>query len=377
MLKIPPLSLYIHIPWCIKKCPYCDFNSHLLKNKIPSKEYVRHLLADLDADLSLIKNRKIVTIFIGGGTPSLLSQEAIRELLDGIRSRLSIFSNAEITIEVNPDAISYQYFENYKKAGINRISLGIQSFNDEKLYNLGRIHNSKEAKKIICFATNCKFHSINLDLMYGLPNQSLKEALYDLNQAIAINPSHLSWYQLMIEPNTLFSLNPPTLPSHDYIWKIFKKGHQLLINSGYFQYEISSYAHLGYQCQHNLNYWRFGDYLGIGCGAHSKLTFINNNIVRIIKTKHPFGFMKGTYIDKKSNVSLKDRSFEFFLNRFRLLEKIPRSDFINYTGLTENIIRSPLNKAFKIGFLKEESKYWLITKKGQMFLDSLLELFLP
>lgn len=376
MLKLPPLSLYIHIPWCVQKCPYCDFNSHALKGEVPHLEYVDHLLADLDADLPLAGGREISTIFIGGGTPSLLSAEAMQALLDGVRSRISVAGNAEITMEANPGTVEAGRFSGYQRAGVNRISIGVQSFSAEKLTRLGRIHGPQEAKRAAQQATGLGLRSVNLDLMHGLPDQSLEEALNDLRQAIALNPPHLSWYQLTIEPNTLFSSRPPVLPDDDALWDIFERGHQLLSAAGYQRYETSAYAKPGYQCQHNLNYWRFGDYLGIGCGAHGKLSFSDGRILRTAKTKHPRGFMQGKYLDKQHEVANADRPFEFFMNRLRLLEAAPRADFVNYTGLTENPIRAPLDEALEQGYLEETPEYWQITEKGKLFLNSLLELFL-
>ncbi|HGK6778741.1 TPA: radical SAM family heme chaperone HemW [Yersinia enterocolitica] len=376
MLKLPPLSLYIHIPWCVQKCPYCDFNSHALKGDVPHQEYVEHLLADLDADVPLVSGREISTIFIGGGTPSLLSAEAMQQLLDGVRARLSLAIDAEITMEANPGAVEADRFSGYQRAGINRISIGVQSFSAQKLTRLGRIHGPDEAKRAAELATSLQLRSFNLDLMHGLPDQSLEEALDDLRQAIALNPPHLSWYQLTIEQNTGFSSRPPTLPDDDALWDIFQQGHQLLSTAGYQQYETSAYAKPGYQCQHNLNYWRFGDYLGIGCGAHGKITFRDGRILRTIKTKHPRGFMQGKYLDKQYEVEAADRPFEFFMNRFRLLEAAPRADFTHLTGLAESTIRPQLDEALAKEYLIETEEYWQITEKGKLFLNSLLELFL-
>ncbi|CNI15757.1 coproporphyrinogen III oxidase [Yersinia frederiksenii] len=376
MLKLPPLSLYIHIPWCVQKCPYCDFNSHALKGDVPHQEYVEHVLADLDADVPLVGDREISTIFIGGGTPSLLSAEAMQQLLDGVRARLSVAVDAEITMEANPGAVEADRFSGYQRAGINRISIGVQSFSAQKLTRLGRIHGPNEAKRAAELTTSLNLRSFNLDLMHGLPDQSLEEALDDLRQAIALNPPHLSWYQLTIEPNTGFSSRPPTLPDDDALWDIFQQGHQLLSAAGYQQYETSAYAKPGYQCQHNLNYWRFGDYLGIGCGAHGKVTFSDGRILRTIKTKHPRGFMQGNYLDKQYEVEAADRPFEFFMNRFRLLEAAPRADFTHFTGLPESTIRPQLDAALAKEYLIETEEYWQITEKGKLFLNSLLELFL-
>ncbi|MFJ5442353.1 radical SAM family heme chaperone HemW [Pectobacterium sp. CHL-2024] len=376
MLKLPPLSLYIHIPWCVQKCPYCDFNSHALKGDVPHQEYVDHLLADLDADLPLASGRELHSIFIGGGTPSLLSAEAMQALLDGVRARIPLTPDAEITMEANPGTVEADRFSGYQRAGINRISIGVQSFDPQKLTRLGRIHGPDEAKRAAHLATGLGLRSFNLDLMHGLPDQSLDEALDDLRQAIALNPPHLSWYQLTIEPNTLFSSRPPTLPDDDALWDIYEQGHALLSSAGYQQYETSAYAKPGYQCQHNLNYWRFGDYLGIGCGAHGKLTFSDGRILRTVKVRHPRGYMQGTYLDKQHDVANDDRPFEFFMNRFRLLEAAPRADFTAYTGLEEHCIRPQLDQALAQGYLTETATHWQITEHGKLFLNSLLELFL-
>ncbi|KGA32481.1 coproporphyrinogen III oxidase [Pectobacterium brasiliense] len=376
MLKLPPLSLYIHIPWCVQKCPYCDFNSHALKGDVPHQEYVDHLLADLDTDLPLASGRELHSIFIGGGTPSLLSAEAMQALLDGVRARIPLTPDAEITMEANPGTVEADRFSGYQRAGINRISIGVQSFDPQKLTRLGRIHGPDEAKRAAHLATGLGLRSFNLDLMHGLPDQSLDEALDDLRQAIALNPPHLSWYQLTIEPNTLFSSRPPTLPDDDALWDIYEQGHALLSAAGYQQYETSAYAKPGYQCQHNLNYWRFGDYLGIGCGAHGKLTFSDGRILRTVKVRHPRGYMQGTYLDKQHDVANDDRPFEFFMNRFRLLEAAPRADFTAYTGLEEHSIRPQLDQALAQGYLTETATHWQITEHGKLFLNSLLELFL-
>jgi len=376
MANLPPLSLYIHIPWCVQKCPYCDFNSHALKGEVPHEEYANHLLADLERDLPLTSGREVATIFIGGGTPSLLSSTAMQQLLDGVRARLPLASGAEITMEANPGTVEADRFSACQQAGINRISIGVQSFSALKLQRLGRIHGPEEAKRAAQLAAGLGLRSFNLDLMHGLPDQSLTEALDDLRQAIALNPPHLSWYQLTIEPNTLFASRPPVLPDDDALWDIFEQGHQLLTAAGYQQYETSAYAKPGYRCEHNLNYWRFGDYLGIGCGAHGKLTQPDGRIVRTVKTRHPRGFMAGNYLDKQHDVADADKPFEFFMNRFRLLEPAPRHEFTRYTGLDEQVIRSALDSALKKGYLTETPEYWQVTEKGKLFLNSLLELFL-
>ncbi|MGJ3350511.1 radical SAM family heme chaperone HemW [Morganella morganii] len=376
MGKLPPLSLYIHIPWCVQKCPYCDFNSHALKGEVPHDDYVAHLLADLDADLPLVAGREIRTIFIGGGTPSLLSAEAMQTLMDGVRARIPVAADAEVTMEANPGTVEADRFSGYQKAGINRISIGVQSFGDDKLIRLGRIHDAGEAKRAARLAATLGLRSFNLDLMHGLPEQHLGEALSDLRQAIELAPPHLSWYQLTIEPNTSFGSRPPVLPDDDLLWDIFSQGHQLLTQAGYVQYETSAYAKPGFQCQHNLNYWRFGDYLGIGCGAHGKISFADGRILRTVKTKHPRGYMAGRYLDQQNEVAAEDRPFEFFMNRFRLLEAMPRCDFTDYTGLPESVVRPQIEAALNAGEISETETHWQITEHGKLFLNTLLERFL-
>ncbi|WKX27120.1 radical SAM family heme chaperone HemW [Tatumella ptyseos] len=374
---LPPLSLYIHIPWCVQKCPYCDFNSHALKGEVPHQEYVEHLLKDLDDSLHLVQGRQLSTIFIGGGTPSLLSSQAMQQLMDGVRERIPLSMGCEVTMEANPGTVEAERFSGYQQAGINRISIGVQSFDAEKLTRLGRIHGPQEAKRAAQLATGLGLRSFNLDLMHGLPDQSIEQALDDLRQAIALNPPHLSWYQLTIEPNTLFASRPPKLPDDDDLWDIFEQGDQLLREAGYEQYETSAYAKPGYRCEHNLNYWRFGDYLGIGCGAHGKITLADGKIMRTVKTRHPKGFLRGEYLDRQFMVADEDKAFEFFMNRFRLLEPCPRQDFTDLTGLAEQQVRPAIDKAIQAGYLQETAEYWQITPKGKLFLNSLLEAFLP
>ncbi|MBG6031848.1 radical SAM family heme chaperone HemW [Proteus hauseri] len=376
MLKLPPLSLYIHIPWCVQKCPYCDFNSHTLKGEVPHQEYVQHLLNDLDADLVHIGSREVQTIFIGGGTPSLLSAESMADLLYGVKERIAVSPNAEITMEANPGTVEAERFSGFQRAGVNRISIGVQSFGDDKLIRLGRIHDAGEAKNAARLAKELGLRSFNLDLMHGLPDQSLSQALSDLQQAIALSPPHLSWYQLTIEPNTQFGSRPPKLPDDDMLWDIFSEGDKLLTAAGYQQYETSAYCKPGFQCEHNLNYWRFGDYLGIGCGAHGKISFEDGRIMRTVKTKHPKGFMEGRYLHQQNFVDNDDRPFEFFMNRFRLLEAFPRQDFSDYTGLSEEAIRHQIDEALALGYISETETHWQITPHGKLFLNSLLELFL-
>ena len=380
MQKFPPLSLYVHSPWCVQKCPYCDFNSHAQKGTIPEQEYVQHLIADLEADLekyqASIQHRSLHSIFIGGGTPSLFSAESIKLLLAEIQRRIPFSENIEITMEANPGTVEAERFKGYVDAGVTRISMGIQSFNDDKLQRLGRIHNAAEAKSAVSLAKVSGVKSFNLDLMHGLPNQTLEEALDDLRQAIKLAPPHLSWYQLTIEPNTMFAYRPPKLPDDDELWDIFEQGHQLLTEAGYQQYETSAYSKPGFQCQHNLNYWRFGDYLAIGCGAYGKLTFSDGKILRFSKTKHPKGYLRGEYLYEEKNVEKNDRAFEFFMNRFRLLEAVPKQEFENYTGLSQSAVKNQIDFAIQQNYIVETPDFWQTTEHGKLFLNELLAIFL-
>ncbi|QNS14876.1 radical SAM family heme chaperone HemW [Mannheimia bovis] len=382
-LILPPLSLYIHIPWCVQKCPYCDFNSHAQKGIIPEQEYIDHLLADLSQDLTAyqaaIGDRKLHSIFIGGGTPSLFSAEGIAYLLKEVEKRIPFEPNIEITLEANPGTAEVERFIGYAQGGVTRISMGIQSFEPEKLLKLGRIHDADEAKQAVKFAQNSAksgLQSFNIDLMHGLPNQSVKQALADLETGISLNPPHLSWYQLTIEPNTMFYYRKPTLPDDDELWDIFEQGHQLLTAAGYEQYETSAYAKKGYQCRHNLNYWRFGDYLAIGCGAHGKISYPTGEIYRFSKTKHPKGYMRGEYRYSQDLIELEDRPFEFFMNRFRLLEATPKQEFEWFTGLDREIVRPTMDWALSQNYISETPTHWQITQHGKLFLNELLEGFL-
>ena len=382
-LTPPPLSLYIHIPWCVQKCPYCDFNSHAQKGLIPEAEYIQHLLADLSQDLiayqAAIGHRKIHSIFIGGGTPSLFSAEGIAYLLKEVEKRIAFEPHIEITLEANPGTAEAARFLGYAEGGVTRISMGIQSFEPEKLLKLGRIHDSQEAIQAVKFAQDSAksgLKSFNIDLMHGLPNQSVQQALADLETGIALNPPHLSWYQLTIEPNTMFYYRKPILPDDDALWEIFEQGHQLLTRAGYEQYETSAYAKKGFQCQHNLNYWRFGDYLAIGCGAHGKITFPTGEIYRFSKTKHPKGYMRGEYRYHQEQIELADRPFEFFMNRFRLLEAVPKLEFEAYTGLNEKTVLPKMDWALTQNYITENASHWQITEHGKLFLNELLEVFL-
>ncbi len=386
MLTPPALSLYVHIPWCVQKCPYCDFNSHALKADIPEEEYIDALLEDLDTDIERYQlagdPRLLHSIFIGGGTPSLISADGIGRLLRGIEARIAFKPDIEITMEANPGTIEAERFVGYRHVGVTRISIGVQSFEPEKLSRLGRIHGREEAVNAAKLAHQIGLNSFNLDLMHGLPDQTLDQALGDLDRAIELAPPHLSWYQLTIEPNTMFYFKPPTLPDDDALWDIFDLGHQKLTEAGYVQYEISGYSKPGYQCQHNLNYWRFGDYLGIGCGSHGKLSFADGRIVRTTKVKHPRGYLAAyqnlakPYLDSEQLVEDVDRPFEFFMNRFRLIEPCPKADFSATTGLPISVIQPTLDWAIEQGYLSENDTHWQITEKGKLFLNDLLAAFM-
>ncbi|MEW5681379.1 MAG: radical SAM family heme chaperone HemW [Pseudomonadota bacterium] len=378
-LQLPPLALYIHIPWCIQKCPYCDFNSHAVKQGIPEQEYIAHLLADLDQDLPLVKGRSISSIFIGGGTPSVFSAPGIAQILSGVKQRIHCADDMEVTMEANPGTVEADRFAGYVAGGVTRFSIGVQSFQTAQLKALGRIHDSAEAIRAATLAQKLPLKSFNLDLMHGLPQQDIAGALADLQQAIDLSPPHLSWYQLTIEPNTAFASRPPVLPPDDTLWDIQQQGLALLQQHGYQQYEISAYAKAGQQCRHNLNYWRYGDYLGIGCGAHGKITLPSrNSILRTVKIKHPKGYMDMTrgYVDSREQVEPEDRPFEFFMNRFRLLEPCPKADFTAYTGLPLSHIDSALNEAGQKGLLTISDSHWQITDKGARYLNDLLTLFI-
>ena len=377
-MNLPPLSLYVHVPWCVQKCPYCDFNSHGQKGDIPEAEYVQHLIDDLKADLHLVQGRKIHSIFIGGGTPSLLTGAAYTRLLNEVDSLIGLADNCEITLEANPGTVETGRFKDYVKAGINRISIGVQSMQNDKLKALGRIHGADEASYAAQQASEAGLNSFNLDLMHGLPGQSLDDALSDLKQIIALNPPHISWYQLTIEPNTQFASKPPTLPQDETLWDIQEQGQALLAQAGYQQYEISGYAKPGYQCQHNLNYWRFGDYLGIGCGAHGKVTDAKTGVItRTEKVKHPRGYMDiiKPYLYKSWQVEQEDLAFEFFMNRFRLVEPCPIDDYSALTNQPLQSQQTALAKAINAGLLIQESGHWQVSLKGHRFLNDLLELF--
>jgi len=386
MLIAPPLSLYIHIPWCVQKCPYCDFNSHALKQSVPEEDYIVELIKDLDSDIKRfnLNDRRLHSIFIGGGTPSLFSAASIQQLLTQVLARFDYANNIEITLEANPGTVEADKFIGFGQAGVSRLSIGVQSFASDKLIKLGRIHDSEQAKNAAILARQAKsagIKSFNLDLMHGLPQQSLTNALDDLKTAISLNPEHLSWYQLTIEPNTAFYSKPPQLPQDDELWKIQQQGVKLLAAAGYQQYEISGYSKANFQCQHNLNYWQYGDYLGIGCGAHGKITDSQNNtIYRTVKVKHPKGYLDKNrdHCDQLTQVSEAERPFEYMMNRLRLFSSFNLTEYQNCTGLNSNSISAPLKQAEQKGLMisSHNQQHWQVTTKGHRYLNDLLTLFL-
>lgn len=380
----PPLSLYIHIPWCVEKCPYCDFNSHKQPPIIPETAYVERLLADLRHDLKHFfaeKNtaqRPLHSIFIGGGTPSLFSSAAIKALLAGIRQLVDFEPNIEITLEANPGTFEVEKFAGFVDAGVNRLSIGVQSLNATHLKTLGRIHNPDEALRAAEFAAKLPLKSYNLDIMHGLPQQTQTEALADLEQVIALGAPHISWYQLTIEPNTLFASRPPQLPHEDILWNIYEQGHQKLAAAGYTQYEVSAYGREGHRGQHNINYWRFGDYLGIGCGAHGKITDFNEQgeltLFRTEKVKHPKGYLDETrsQLNKKWEIDADERLFEFFMNHLRLFETIPKSLFTARTGLNPERANPIFERSYRLKLIENSPTYWQTTAKGRLYLNQIL-----
>lgn len=379
LLQLPPLALYIHIPWCVRKCPYCDFNSHTASPELPEVAYVDALLADLERDLPLAHGRELTSIFFGGGTPSLFSAEALGRLLQGIEQRIRFASDIEITLEANPGTFEQNKFRAYRQLGINRLSIGVQSFQQAKLQALGRIHNGDEAMRAADMARNAGFDNFNLDLMHGLPDQSLDDALGDLRQAIALSPTHLSWYQLTLEPNTVFWNQPPTLPEDDTLWDIQEAGLALLAEHGFAQYEVSAYARDGKRARHNLNYWSFGDFLGIGAGAHAKLSSPDGQILRTWKTRLPKDYLDPTknFQAGAKALTIDELPFEFLMNALRLTDGVPAALFSQRTGLSLAELAHAREQAQQRGLLVSDPDRLVATPEGQLFLNDLLQYFLP
>lgn len=376
---LPPLSLYLHFPWCVRKCPYCDFNSHEASGSVPEQAYLDALRADLEQALPLIWGRKIYTIFIGGGTPSLLSAAGLDRLMSDVRSLLPIDGAAEITMEANPGTFEAEKFASYAGSGINRLSIGIQSFNSQHLSALGRIHDGDEARRAIDIA-QANFSNINLDLMYALPEQTLAQAREDIATAIGFAPSHLSLYHLTMEPNTVFAKYPPSVPDDDASAAMQDMLAERTASAGYRHYEVSAFAQAGRQARHNQNYWEFGDYLGIGAGAHSKLSF-PHRVVRQARYKQPAAYMQhaaaGNAIAEEAEITRDELGFEFILNASRLTEGFDVRLFNERTGLGLNGIEQGLNLAERKGLIERDHKRIRPTALGQRFLNDLQQIFLP
>ena len=378
---IPPtLSLYIHFPWCVKKCPYCDFNSHTLKKELEEDKYIDALIEDLQHDVPLVWGRPVHSVFMGGGTPSLFSAKSIERLLNAVRALLQCKPDMEVTMEVNPGTGEYDNFVGYKQAGVNRLSMGVQSLEDTYLKSLGRIHSSEQAIEVYQKARDAGFDNINLDMMFALPGQNLKEAKEDLQKLIDLQPNHISYYQLTIEANTLFAVHTPkNLPKDSELEAMYLQGRELLHESGYTQYEVSAYSKDNQQCQHNLNYWKFGDYLGIGAGAHAKISFgSSEEVKRYIKQKHPQKYLQQNsgFIQEEKLLNKNDLLFEFMLNAVRLLQPIRFCDFENRTGLGRDILMSTLQPALEQGWIEVLPDGLILSEESYLLSDEILKLLL-
>lgn len=377
-----PLSVYVHIPWCVRKCPYCDFNSHALREDLPERRYVDAVLADLEAELPAVWGRRIESVFIGGGTPSLFSPEALDRLLAGIAQRLPLRPDTEITLEANPGTFEQGKFAEFRALGINRLSIGIQSFDDAMLERIGRIHNGFESRRAVEIAQAAGFDNLNLDLMFGLPGQTPAQALADVRQAVQAEPSHISYYQLTLEPNTLFHAQPPVLPDDDARWDMQEAGQEALAAGGYTQYEVSAHARPGRRCRHNLNYWEFGDYLGIGAGAHGKHSdAATGTIVRYHKQKQPAAYMDtaggGGATIARETLAPAALPFEFMLNALRLTDGFEEGLYAERSGLPLESIAPRIEQAIAGELLVREGPRLRPTELGRRFLNNLIERFLP
>ncbi|MEJ2620331.1 MAG: radical SAM family heme chaperone HemW, partial [Candidatus Thiodiazotropha sp.] len=367
------------VPWCLRKCPYCDFNSHAIQQAIPEQAYVDALLHDLSIDCKQIDGRQLASIFIGGGTPSLVSSEAIERLLQGIAQRVAFAESIEITLEANPGAVEAGSFAGYRQAGINRLSLGFQSLQLQMLQALGRIHSDQEALDAFAQATKAGFDNINIDLMFGLPEQTPEMAELDLTKALELNSEHLSYYQLTLEPNTPFHHAPPAVPDEDQLWLMQQRGIEQLAKAGFKRYEISAYARQGSECRHNKNYWKFGDYLGIGAGAHGKLSLADGRVIRTWKQRHPEAYLaaqkNSAFIQGQRQLSRQDLLLEFMMNALRLLDGVELALLEAYTGINLVEIEKPVVEAVEKGLLEPIEQRICATRLGQRFLNDLVELF--
>lgn len=378
----PPLSLYIHFPWCVHKCPYCDFNSHVAPTALPERRYVDALLQELARQLPAVWGRPLRSVFIGGGTPSLMSGEGLERLLSGLRALAGLSPECEVTLEANPGTLEQGRFAEYREAGVNRLSIGVQSFDDGMLQRLGRIHSRAEALRAAEAAHAAGLENFNIDLMFGLPGQDAAGALADLQQAIALQPAHISWYQLTIEPNTAFAHAPPVLPEDELLWMMQQRGQELLAAEGYAQYEVSAYAREGRRCQHNLNYWRFGDYLGIGPGAHAKLTDAPAGVVRRSwQQRHPQRWLETagseSAVAGERLLGREDLALEFMMNALRLHDGFETSLFQAHTGMPISRVEQALRRAESLGLLEWSLQHIAPTGRGRDYLNELLQLFMP
>lgn len=375
-MTLPPLSLYVHVPWCVRKCPYCDFNSHEAA-RIPEQEYVRALLQDLAQDREMAQGRPLGSVFFGGGTPSLFRARSIGAVLEEADRLIGFTRDVEITLETNPGTAEYDNLAGYKSAGVNRISFGIQSFDETHLRTLGRIHSGNEALRAYDLARRADFANINLDLMHGLPQQTLAQAAADLHQALALEPEHISWYQLTIEPNTVFHSRPPTLPEDEVLWDIQEAGQAILARGGFDQYEISAYSRPGRKARHNLNYWQFGDYLAIGAGAHGKITWGDGTIQRFWKTRKPADYLAPdkSFTAGRNPVAQEQQMLEFMMNALRLVEGVPQSWFAERTQLPEAALAQPKAELVRRGLLVDDPARLQATALGLRFLNDILATF--
>lgn len=376
---LPGLGLYIHFPWCIRKCPYCDFNSHAVKTGIPEQDYIQALLRDLQSDLKFLPARPVVeSVFMGGGTPSLFSPLAIEQLFNGIDKLVDLSDDCEVTMEANPGTFEAAKFQAYRQLGVNRLSIGVQSFNDRHLKSLGRVHGGEEAMQAIEIAGRAGFDNLNLDLMFGLPEQSIEQMRRDIEIAVSFAPTHLSFYQLTLEPNTLFHKFPPRLPDDDLIFFGQQQCRQILAQYGYRQYEVSAYARDNYVCRHNRNYWQFGDYLGIGAGAHGKLSLrLPECVMRTQKVKRPEEYLQGGAIRSELIIEASQLPLEFVMNQLRLREGFELANYPRVTGLTEPSLQPALGACLAEGLLFETQGRIVCSERGWDFLDHILEKFIP
>ena len=371
------LALYVHMPWCVRKCPYCDFNSHQLKSAHPDASYIDALIRDFDIEAPRVEDRMIDTVFFGGGTPSLFPPEDFARLLGALRQRIAFAPDVEITLEANPGTIERGRFSGYAAAGINRVSLGAQTFDPRALERLGRIHSAEDTHRAVAELRAAKLDNFNLDLMYALPEQSLQEALNDVSIACSLAPSHISYYQLTLEPGTVFHSRPPPLPDEDAAWQIQCAGQKLLAAAGYLQYEVSAYAREGARCRHNLNYWLFGDYLGIGAGAHGKLSLSKPaQILRTVKPKQPREYQAQGGVGESTYIAVKDLPFEFMLNALRLNEGFTNDCYQERTGLALQSVGESLSRAKERGLVVERPDGWQPSELGRRFLNDLQASFL-